>query len=302
MKVSGYMKNSFFNMHPLVSFVFFFCVILFAVFIMNPVCLIISLICSFANALYINGRKTLKSAFMFALPMVIMIILINPAFNHAGVTIITYLPSGNPLTLESIIYAIASSFMLSSVIFWFSSFNNVMTSDKFVYLFGRIIPATGQLLSMSLRFVPRFTNQFKSVRAAQKCIGRDVLDGALHTRIKNAVKIVSIMITWSMENAIHTADSMKGRGYSLKHKTSFSIYKFEKRDLFFIILIIMLSLFVVFASITGSLHFGYFPVIKGNLFSFTSVLAYFCYFALMSMPLIFSLWEDNKWKQLRSQI
>jgi energy-coupling factor transport system permease protein len=31
--------------------------------------------------------------------------------------------------------------MLISVITWFNCYSAVMTSDKFVYLFGRIIPA-----------------------------------------------------------------------------------------------------------------------------------------------------------------
>ena len=48
--------------------------------------------------------------------------------------------------------------------------------------------------------------------------------------MRNAVKILSIMITWSLENAIETADSMKSRGHGLKGRTSYSLYKFDKRD------------------------------------------------------------------------
>ncbi len=58
--------------------------------------------------------------------------LVNPAFNHEGATILTYLPSGNPLTLESMLYGAAAAVMLASVVLWFSSFNEVITSDKFV--------------------------------------------------------------------------------------------------------------------------------------------------------------------------
>ena len=82
--------------------------------------------------------------------------LVNPAFNHEGATILTYLPSGNPLTMESMFYGVAAAVMLASVVLWFSSYNEVMTSDKFVYLFGRIIPALSLVLSMALRFIPKF--------------------------------------------------------------------------------------------------------------------------------------------------
>ena len=35
------------------------------------------------------------------LPMLLLAAVVNPAFNHEGATLLTYLPSGNPLTLES---------------------------------------------------------------------------------------------------------------------------------------------------------------------------------------------------------
>ena len=70
------------------------------------------------------------------LPLLLLTALINPAFNHEGQTILTYLSNGNPITLESIVYGVAAAAMLVAVICWFSCYNSVMTSDKFVYLFG----------------------------------------------------------------------------------------------------------------------------------------------------------------------
>ena len=95
--------------------------------------------------------------------MMVVAALVNPAFNHEGATILTYLPSGNPLTLESILYGAAAAAMLAAVVTWFSCYTAVMTSDKFVYLFGRIIPALSLVLSMTLRFVPKFQAQLQVV-------------------------------------------------------------------------------------------------------------------------------------------
>ena len=106
------------------------------------------------------------------------------------------------------------------------------SSDKVVFLFGRIMPSLSLVISMALRFVPRFSAQMKLVRNAQHTIGRDINEGTLFQKIRNAVKILSIMITWSLENAIETADSMKSRGHGLKGRTSYSLYKFDKRDAF----------------------------------------------------------------------
>lgn len=138
-----------------------------------------------------------------------------------------YLKDGNPVTLESIVYGLASGLMLAGVISWFSVFHEVMTSDKFMYLFGKVIPAFSLLLSMTLRFVPRFTEQIRRVAEAQQCIGRNVNNGNVFQRAAHGLKILSITTTWALENSVETADSMKSRAYGLRGRTNFSIYRFD---------------------------------------------------------------------------
>lgn len=296
------MTDAFFKLHPAVNFIFFAFVLALSMFIMNPICLALSLVCAFVNAVYLNGLRTIKLCLKFILPMVLLIVLINPVFNHQGVTILTYFPWDNPLTLESIVYGIASAALLSSVVLWFSVFNSVMTSDKTVYLFGKIIPSLSLVLSMSLRFVPKFSAQLKNVRNAQRCIGRDVSDGSAVSRIKNGIRIISIMLSWSMENAIETADSMKSRGFGLKGRTAYSIYKFDRRDLVMLIIVALLGVSVSVSAIMGVIDFTYYPSIKGSLTDVPSLIVFFLYGILMLIPTILNIGEGIKWKRLRSVI
>lgn len=223
-------RDTFSSYHPIINFLYFALVQVFSMCFMHPVSLLISLGCAAAYNIDLNGRKAVKFQLAFLLPMMLMAAVINPAFNHKGATILTYLPTGNPLTLESMAYGVAAAMMLASVITWFSCYTAVMTSDKFVYLFGRVIPALSLVLSMTLRFVPKFKAQLHVVSEAQRCVGRDVSNGSMLQRLKNAITILSIMITWALENAIETADSMKSRGYGLPGRTAFSIYRFDDRD------------------------------------------------------------------------
>lgn len=296
------MTDAFFKLHPAVNSIFFAFVLALSMFIMNPICLALSLVCAFVNAVYLNGLRTIKLCLKFILPMVLLIVLINPVFNHQGVTILTYFPWDNPLTLESIVYGIASAALLSSVVLWFSVFNSVMTSDKTVYLFGKIIPSLSLVLSMSLRFVPKFSAQLKNVRNAQRCIGRDVSDGSAVSRIKNGIRIISIMLSWSMENAIETADSMKSRGFGLKGRTAYSIYKFDRRDLVMLIIVALLGVSVSVSAIMGVIDFTYYPSIKGSLTDVPSLIVFFLYGILMLIPTILNIGEGIKWKRLRSVI
>ncbi len=294
--------NEFSKYHPIVNLAYFLAVIGFGVVFMHPVTLAISLLSGFIYSVMLNGKKAVKFNVLYMLPLVIITALINPVFNHEGMTIIFYLPSGNPLTLESIVYGVAAAVMLMCVICHFSCFNKIMTSDKLVYLFGKIVPALSLILSMVLRFVPRFKAQIHTVLNSQRFVGRDISQGNIIQRAKNGIKILSIMITWSLENAIDTADSMKSRGYGLPNRTAYSNYKMQKRDIKALIYITLLSVYIIIGSMFKMLYFKYFPIIKGADISPYGISIFVAYLLLFICPIIIELWEAYKWKKLKSKI
>ena len=295
-------QDAFREYHPLVNFAYFSFVLGFAMTLNHPAAQFIALICAAAYAVQTEGIKAVKFMIKYSLPLLLLTAFINPAFNHSGVTILCYLPTGNPLTLESILYGLSAGMMLVTVLLWFVSFNRVMTSDKFVYLFGRLIPALSLVLSMTLRFVPKFKSQFETVREAQKCIGRDVSNGSLFARMKNAVTVISIMVTWSLENAIETADSMKSRGYGLKGRTAFSIYRFDERDRNMLCMILFCGIYLVIGSFANGLAFRYFPSIRCISANALTVSFQVIYFVLCIIPMIVNRMEARKWTALRSKI
>ena len=295
-------NDAFAGYHPIVNLSYFVAVIGFAMFFMHPVGLAISLICAAAYALYLHGKKMLWMGLFFMLPMLILTAALNPLFNHQGATILTYLPSGNPMTLESIAYGIAAAIMLITVMTWFSCFNTVMTSDKLVYLFGRITPALSLILSMALRFVPHFKAQIKVISAAQKNIGQDVSNGNIFQKARHGIKLLSILVTWALENAIETADSMKGRGYGLPGRTAFSIFSFDRRDGYALTYITACTIAIIAGAITEVYRFRFFPTIRGNWYDVWTAAVFVIYLALAAFPIIVNLKEDIIWRRTQSQI
>ena len=295
-------RDTFSSYHPVISFLYFALVLVYTMFFMHPVSTLISLASSMAYAIYLNGKRAVRFSLRYLLPMMLLAAVVNPAFNHEGATILTYLPSGNPLTLESIFYGISAAVMLSAVITWFSCYTAVMTSDKFVYLFGRIIPALSLVLSMTLRFVPKFKDQFRVVSEAQRCIGRDASAGTLLQRMKNAVTILSIMVTWSLENAIETADSMRSRGYGLPGRTAFSIYRFDGRDKTALLWLCFCGVYIFAGWRVGALDWRYYPTMKGVLTGAFPISFQIVYLALCLTPVILNRTEDRKWKRLQYEI
>ena len=296
------MGDPFYDCHPAVNFLYFAMVITFSMCLMHPVCLVFSLVGAMWYTARLRGGRALRGYLRWIIPMMVMAALVNPAFVHQGVTLLAYLPSGNPLTLESILYGLAAACMLAAVALWFSCLSAVMTSDKFVYLFGRVIPALSLVLSMALRFIPKFKSQMDVVAEAQSCIGRDTKTGSVIRRVSNAIKIFSIMVTWSLENAIETADSMRARGYGLPGRTAFSIYRFDDRDKAALAWLIFCGTYLVSGWMAGGMYFRYYPTVKTAAWTPMTVSFMCVYLALVLTPVILDRKEDRQWTSLQSEI
>lgn len=294
-------RDAFDSYHPIVIFTFFVYVVLITMFFNNPFILGISFISSFIYSVMLNGRKALKFNLLF-IPMIVLSAGFNVLFNHAGMTILTYFSNGNPLTLESIVYGFVVGTMIVSVIWWFSCYNKIMTSDKFIYIFGSIIPALSLIFSMVLRFVPNYHDRIKKISRAQKCVGRDISDGNIFVRIRNGLKILSIMATWALENGVDTADSMNARGYGLKGRTSYSNFRFDDRDKLVFLIMIVLIIFTVISIFIGSYKMIYFPAIKFNTKNIMPIISYIAFFIFCNIPAFLHIREEKLWKYLESQI
>ena len=288
--------------HPLNNFLYFTLLISFSMMLNHPLAQAISLLTAMLYAIQCEGRTAVQFMLKCCLPMVLLTAFINPAFSHEGVTRLLYFPTGNPLTLESILYGFSAGIMLTTVLLWFVNFNRVLTSDKFVYLFGRIIPALSLVLSMTLRFVPKFKTQMKTVVDAQCCIGRDIHSGSLWNRTKTAVTVLSIMITWSLENAIETADSMKSRGYGLKGRTAFSIYRFDERDKTMMLWLLFCGFYLLCGSMALAFGFRYFPSIRWAPLNPMTMSFYVLYLLLGATPSILNQLEERKWNAIHSEM
>ncbi|MGI6108771.1 MAG: energy-coupling factor transporter transmembrane component T [Eubacteriaceae bacterium] len=296
------MEDAFSGYHPVINFFYFAVVLLFSMFFTHPAFLLISLACAIIYSLVLLGvRKSLKFNILGMLPMLLLVALINPLFNHGGITILGYWPTGNPITLESIVYGGVMAIMFIEVIIWFACYNTIMTSDKFIYLFGRVIPALSLILSMVLRFVPKFKDQLRRISDGQRCLGRDMKTGTIVQRAKNGVTILSIMTTWALENAVETADSMKARGYGLKGRTSFSIFQFDSRDK--VVGSIMLAEFAVvcYGIACGLSYASYNPVIRFSSFTPFSISIYALYALFCLTPVFTDVFEEIKWRRLTSE-
>ena len=295
-------KDVFSGYHPAVNFLYFVLVIGCSMFVMHPVFLGLSCLGGLTYYVYLKHWKAVKTFLWMMLPVFLISALVNPLFTHEGVTMLWYFPNGNPLTLESIFYGLGAGTMLVCVLVWFSCYQVVMTSDKFIYLFGKAIPAMSLILSMVFRFVPKFKSQIEKVSSSQKCIGRDVTNGNALARARHGTKILSVMTTWALENSVETADSMKSRGYGLRGRNNFSIYRFDTRDIILTAVMGAMGLTVLAGIATKTVRFLYYPMVQINETTPWAILVYVSYGGLCLLPFVVNVIEDVKWHYLKSKI
>ena len=295
------MKSVFATYHPAINFGFFCAVIGTGILLRHPVFLGAAVAASLLYALMLGGRGTWKFVLCFVLPMILIFTIVNPLVNPRGQTVLFY-TKYSQVTLEATVYGLLAGFMLAAVLLWFSCYNKIMTSDKFVYLFGRIMPSISLIFSMVMRFVPNFKMQIGRISDAQKCIGRDVSGGTVREKIRHGIKILSIMFTWALESAIGSADSMRSRGYGLKNRSTFSIYRFDRRDTAAAVFLTAATAIVILGAVFGKCRIEFYPAIVMAEFDVACACVYAAYICLCFFPIAVEIKEAAVWKHSQSKI
>lgn len=124
----------------------------------HPAFLLISVVASSLYYILLKGRDGIRSLGRMWV-LFVGISVWNPLFNTQGATVLFRWIQGRPFTLEALGYGVATGGMFLSILLWFSCYNAVMTSDKFIYMFGRMIPTISLILSMVLRLGSRVSEE-----------------------------------------------------------------------------------------------------------------------------------------------
>lgn len=294
------MIDEFSRLHPLVNIMFYICVLGITMFQMHPVFIVISMAGAAMYIIYLKKSKALKYI-LAMVPVFLLSAIINPLFSHKGSTLLFYLFTGNPVTKESIIYGVAAGAVLVTTLLWFCSFNKVVTTDKILSAIGKILPAIAMMISMVVRFVPKYVRHIKETSNANKVFNSE--KAGKMTRLKVGMNIFSITTTWALENSVDTVDSMRARGYGSGKRTSYSNYKLSSVDVVILIVIIILAVSTVSGiafNVTGSIYYPVFEIKNSD--TWQAYIVYIMYGILCFTPLFINVKEDIKWRRLKSKI
>ena len=319
------MTDEFSRYHPVVNLIFYLLVLGTTMFQMSVGLVFISLFSAVVYYFMLKKTEGLKYCAV-VVGIIIVSAIINPLFSHKGGTLLFYLFTGNPVTLESIIYGLISAIIIGAMLLWFSTFNQVMGVERILGAIGKVLPNVSLLITMIMRFIPQYTRHQRKVSMVNKVNKRNygekinllnrektekenVIEACKKQKKKNGIdKIIysikegsrtfSITTTWALENSIYTADSMKARGFGTGRRTNYSNYKFQKRDYLLMGWLVILWLVVVFSLEREKVYTYYYPFIQVK----NTVVVYLIYGLLCLTPVLINVKEEIRWLILKSRI
>ncbi len=287
-------QDAFSGCHPAVNFLFFVGAIGFGATIQHPAYCAAGVVCAAIYYLLLKGRGGLKMLGSVTVLFTLMS-LINPLLNKSGKHVL-FTWFGRPYTLEALYYGMALGAIMAVMLLWFGCYSAVLTSDKFTALFGKVIPALSLLLVMVLRMIPAFTRKAKQILLARRAIGKGPSQtNRLVEKAKDGTTVLSALTDWALEGSIITADSMRSRGYGTGKRTNFQIYSLTRRDIFLLILILLLEIAVL---LLGGTNASFTPRLKIDPIGFG--LPVYCGFLLL--PTLLQIKEVIAWRISRSRI
>ena len=151
--------------HPAVNFIFFAAALYGTVRFDHPVFLAIACASAFAYSVRRCGKRAAAVNLGF-LPLILAFALYYSSYHHFGVTVLRQNFIGNNLTVESFVCGLVIGLQFATLCMWLEAIFRVVTSDKVVYLFGRVSPRLSLFLTILLRFIPRIGREARKIDRA----------------------------------------------------------------------------------------------------------------------------------------
>lgn len=286
------------SFHPAVIFLYFACVLILSMCVTAPSYLGIDLVASVALCSILLGRSSIKRSLGLMI-LLVVVALVAPLFDPHGSTVLFRYFGGRPYTLQALCGGVAMGAMLVAMLLWFSSFNVIMTSERITFLFGRMAPALSLVFTMVLRLVPSYERKLRRFAAAREGIGRSVSQGGPRRRVAAAGVLLSMALTWAFESGIRTADSMRCRGYGLADRTTYSVFRFDRKDAVALVVMVPLIVLSLCAVASGAATMTYVPEFVGPSPDFVGVASFAL---LVFLPSLFELGDAWSWRFSLSRI
>jgi energy-coupling factor transport system permease protein len=281
--------------HPVVNFCYYTGSIALIMLLMHPILLVVALVIILAIHYFTDHFNNLKQWLFLIIITGTLIQIMNPIFNERGRHLLFSL-WGHRITLEATLYGGMSALSIISIMAVFVSYNTIMSPNKLLYLFSKFLPQFAILLMLTLRFIPLMRRRLVEISEVQMSKGNRINQGPLKERISKGMLYIQVLVTYSLEEAILTADSMKARGYGHFKRTSYEYYLWRKSDKIAIIYLVVLLVATLYGRYLGLGLLTIYPIMEPISLDPNEMVILLFSVLFLSFPLLVEIGEVVRWR------
>ncbi len=257
----------------------FACVFMFS----HPAFVALILIFAIFTAIFYCGKAAFFGMVRTLVFFGVIIILSNVLTSHRGVHILFYLYN-NPITAEAAVAGLVGFAMLSCMLILFLSFNRLIDSGRFLYVFARLAPKTAFVTSMTIRYFYLYRNRAKEIADVRSIGGED--RGGFANKVRYYARIFSALVSWCLEEGMKTALVLKSREYGRHTRTSYVLYKFIVSDGICLFAVAALFTLLALGAMTGAGQYNIYPKLMPPSVSLRDMIFYVLLLLYLAIPLV----------------
>jgi energy-coupling factor transport system permease protein len=247
-----------------------------------------------------QGVRAFGRALAWQLPIVFVIAVINALFSQNGVTVLFVIGplasasawmgfSAGTVYAEAVVYGATMGAVLVSAMQLFVALADAINGDEILAMFGRALPTVALMVSMTLGMVPKLCRRATEVR--------QVAAANLHQKNAEgkagAARLVSVLLGWSLEDALRTSDVMSARGWGRRDvkSTRYMRRRFSAIDGIRLAVVCVLLVAAIWAVVSGMLGFAFYPTLP----QFELWWGYVPFAVYFYLPHIVFIAEEARW-------
>lgn len=294
------------SLHPVTVLLYLASLFLAALLFSHPLYLSEVLLITILAIISSDALENWEMYLKISLPMILLIVLINPLVAHTGENVLWYGPQipflGRfTISLEAVCYGFAMGVRLLAVLNVFCLYNVVVHPDRMLHLFSRFAYKSALVVSLATRMLPQMIRELKNIQEVQTVRGVDFESKSLKERVKNYFRLVNILLLSSLEGALQIAEAMQSRAFGSGPRSFYRREPVKPKDIVCLASSGMVLVAAIFAKIKGAGDYTYYPQL-GYLVENTGVLIVLCIIFVGALVPVGLSWGWNRCFYLRSRI
>jgi energy-coupling factor transport system permease protein len=209
--------------------------------------------------------KDIFTYLKFIIPVVILVMILNPLMSHNGVTILFNSHVSVPIfgvftiSLEAVLYGLQMGVVLGVVTVILGFGNMILHPDRTFGFFAKYLKKSALLMSMTIRFFPSLMNNYKNIIEVEKLRGNLIDDKNFVKRIRNQGSVANILFMSSLEDAVDISESMYSRGFGIGKRSTYFRERFRKVDILLISFSIIELVYLFYFNQKGFNYMNFYP-------------------------------------------